>query len=271
VNRYFTLPYDSGYRGLRMGAGPFRLLEALGVSAEEIEPASEWRAEIKTAFELYRALADRVHEAVQLGDFPVVLAGNCGAAIGAAAGVGTKDLAVLWFDAHGDYNTPDTTDSGFLDGMGVATLAGRCWKGLAGTIPRFSPVPSRRIVHVGARDYSPGEREALLNDVWLVEPLQLRENVLAPIFDAIRKDASRILVHVDCDVLDPRFGHANPYAVGGGLSPDDVLRVIELAAKRFTIAGLVIASYDPSCDPEGKIADIGAAVVRATESRTTRY
>ena len=264
--RYFTLPYDSGYRGLRMGAGPFRLLDALGVPGEEIEPASEWRAEIKTTFELYRALADRVHEAVQLGDFPVVLAGNCGAAIGAAAGVGTKDLAVLWFDAHGDYNTPDTTDSGYLDGMCMAMLAGRCWKGLAGTIPRFAPVPSRRMVHVGARDYSPGEREALLTDVWLVEPPQLREDVLGPTFDAIRKDASRILVHIDVDVIDPRFGRANQYACDGGLSPDDLMRVIELAAKRFTIAGLVIASYDPSCDPEGKIAEIGAAIVRAVES-----
>lgn len=263
MNRYFTLPYDSGYKGLRMGAGPSRFIETLGVQAEEIAPASEWRAEIKTTFELYRALADRVHEAVQLGDFPVVFSGNCGAAIGAAAGIGTEDLAILWFDAHGDYNTPDTTDTGYLDGMGMAILAGRCWKAIAGTIPRFAPIASRRMVHVGARDYSPGEREALLNDVWLVEPLNLRETTIAPIFDAVRADASRILVHIDVDVLDPRFGRANHYAVDGGLSPDDVLRVIELAAKRFTIAGLVIASYDPSYDPEGRIADIGAAIVRS--------
>src|SRR5687767_4289522 len=111
-----------------MGAGPSRIARELGVDAEEIHPVSTWRAEIKTTFELYRALADRVREA---NDFPVVFSGNCGASIGTAAGLGTEDLAVLWFDAHGDYNTPDTTESGFLDGMCLGILTGRCWKTLA--------------------------------------------------------------------------------------------------------------------------------------------
>jgi arginase len=262
MNRYFLLPYDSGYKHQRMGAGPSRIAARLGVIGEEIEPASEWRAEIKTTFELYRNLADAVHEAVQLGDFPIVLSGNCGAAVGTAAGIGTTDLATLWFDAHGDYNTPDTTDTGYLDGMAMAVLTGRCWKGLAGAIPRFAPIPPTRVMHVGARDYSLGERDALLADrVWLIEPHTLTEPNVRPILDRMRTEASRILVHLDVDVIDPRFGRANQYAVDGGLSPDEILRVIELAAKRFTIAGLVIASYDPSGDPEGKIAEIAGRVV----------
>jgi arginase len=268
VIRVFSLPYDSGYKGLRMGAGPSRILEVLGVEAEEIHPASEWRAEIKTTFELYRALANAVHEAVQLGDFPVVLSGNCGAAVGAAAGIGTHELATLWFDAHGDYNTPDTTDTGYLDGMALAMLTGRCWKALAASIPRFTPIPPSHAMHVGARDYSRGERDALLYDsVWLVEPHSLREPAVASMLDAMHRNATRLLVHLDVDVIDPRFGRANHYAVDGGLSPDDVLRVIELAAQRFTIAGLVIASYDPSGDPEGKIADIARRVIEATPPR----
>jgi len=231
-----------------MGAGPSRLARELGVDAEEIAAASEWRAEIKTAFELYRALAARIREA---NDFPVVLSGNCGAAIGAAAGVGTERLAVLWFDAHGDYNTPDTSDSGFLDGMCLSVLTGRCFMNIAKTIPGFAPVPPSRTIHIGSRHYSPGEREALVAD-------GVR---MTPQFDGI--DADRILVHVDLDVIDPQFGRANHYAVGGGLSPDEVLHVIALARERFTIAALVLASYDPSCDPEGRIAAIGARIVRS--------
>jgi len=251
-----------------MGAGPSRILADLDVVAEEIHPASEWRAEIRTTFELYRALADAVHEAVQLGDFPVVLSGNCGASIGAAAGIGTNDLATLWFDAHGDYNTPDTTDSGFLDGMALAILTGRCWNTLAASIPRFAPIPPSRAMHVGARDYSPGERDALLYDnVWLVEPPSLAEPGVASMLDAMRRNASKMLVHLDVDTIDPRFGRANPFAVDGGLSPDDVLRIIELAAQRFTIAGLVIASYDPSVDAEGKIAAIARRVIETLSSR----
>jgi len=261
--RFFAIPYDSGHERMRMGNGPMRIARELDVEPLEIRSQREFRTEATTAFELYRSLADKVHEAVAMGDFPVVLSGNCGAAIGTAAGAGCDDLAAVWFDAHGDYNTPDTTDSGFLDGMAMSILNGRCWKNLAFGIPRFAPLAPSRTMHVGARAYSPGERDALLYDgVWLVEPLTLRETTVNPMLDAMRRDASRVLIHVDLDVIDPRFGRANGYAADGGLSPDDVLRVIGLAAQRFTIAALVLASYDPSCDPEGKIAAIGANIVR---------
>ena len=259
--RFFAIPYDSGHERTRMGNGPARIAEALGVVPEEILSEREFRTEATTAFELYRKLADKVHEAVAMRDLPIVLSGNCGAAVGVAAGVGCDDLAVIWFDAHGDYNTPDTTDSGFLDGMAMSILGGRCWKKLAFGIPRFSPIGPSRMMHVGARDYSPGEREALFYDsVWVVEPPNLRETTVNPMLDAMRPHASRVLIHVDLDVLDPRFGRANVYASPGGLSPDDVLRVIDLATRRFALAGLVLASYDPSCDPEGNIAEIGARI-----------
>jgi len=261
--RFFSVPYDSGYERMRMGNGPARIAAELDVTSDEIVSAREFRTEATTAFELYRKLADAVHEAASMSDFPVVLSGNCGAAVGAAAGVGCDDLAVVWFDAHGDYNTPDTTDSGFLDGMAISILGGRAWKKLAFGIPRFSPIGPTRVMHVGARAYSPDEREALLYDgVWLVEPLSLRETTINPMLDAMKSQATRVLVHVDLDVLDPRFGRANGYAVDGGLSPDDILRVIDLAAQRFRVAALVLASYDPSCDPSGSVAAIGARIVR---------
>lgn len=244
--RLFSLPYDSGHRGLRMGAGPLRLVERLGVDAEEIVPASEWRAEIRTTFELYRALAARVAESEEL---PVVLSGHCGAAIGAAAGLSAD--AILWFDAHGDYNTPDTTDTGFLDGMCLAVATGRCWRGPARTIPGFTPVDPRRVVHVGARDWSPGEREALIADGVRI----------GPDFDGL--DAQRLLVHVDLDVIDSRYGRANAFACEGGLSPEEVLGVIDDARRRFPVVGLVIASYDPACDTDGRIADAALRIIRS--------
>lgn len=257
MTRTFAIPYDSGQRAVRMGAGPLRIAETLGITPETIEAPGTWRAEIRTTFDLYGRLAERVRET---GDAPVVvLSGNCGAAVGAAAGIGTDDLAVIWFDAHGDYNTPDTTDTGYLDGMAMAVLTGRCWKGIARTIPNFAPVPPSRTMHVGARDFSPGERDALLSDgVALIEPsLSGLESSL----DRLR--ASRVLVHVDLDVIDPSHGRANQYAAPDGLSPADVLRVIALAQQRFTLAALVVASYDPAFDEGGRMATIGADIVRA--------
>ncbi|HVG25426.1 MAG TPA: arginase family protein, partial [Thermoanaerobaculia bacterium] len=178
--KYYTLPYDCGQRGLRMGAGPLHLVRKLGVEAEELAPESSYPQEVRTSFELYRALAARLRDDV---DFPVIFSGHCGAAIGAMAGLGAD--ALLWFDAHGDYNTPDTTDTGYLDGMCLAVVTGRCWHSLARTIPGFAPLDPTRVVHVGARDFSPGEREALVAD-------GVR---MTPDFDGI--DAERILVHVD--------------------------------------------------------------------------
>ena len=135
--------------------------------------------------------------------------------------------------------------------MCLAVLTGRCFHNLAHTIPGFAPVAPSRTIQIGSRNYSPGEREALERDGVRMTP------------DFAGIDADRILVHVDLDVIDPQFGRANPYAVGGGLSPDDVLRVIEEAREHFTIAGLVLASYDPSCDEDGRIAAIGARIARS--------
>ena len=255
MTRYFTLPYDCGQRGLRMGAGPLRIARDLGVEAEEIAPETAYPQEIRTSFELYRALASRVRES---GDFPVVLSGHCGASIGVAAGLGADDLAILWFDAHGDYNTPETTDTGFLDGMCLAVATGRCWHNLAHTIPGFTPVDPRRVIHSGSRDYSPGEREALVRDGVRMTP------------DFAGIDAKRLLVHVDLDVLDPRYGRANRYAVDGGLSSDDVLQIIDSAREHFTIAGLTIASYEPDGDEDGRIADAAVRIVRAVTAPGSR-
>jgi len=247
MTRLFTLPYDCGQRNVRMGAGPVHLAQRLGMDTEEITPSSPFPQEIKTSFELYRALASHIAAS---DEFPIVLSGHCGASIGAMAGLGAD--AILWFDAHGDYNTPEATETGYLDGMCLAVATGRCWHTLARTIPGFTPIDPHRVIHVGGRDWSPGEREALLRDGvkcgWGQTPITL--------------NARRMLVHVDVDVIDAKYGRANQYACEGGLSPDDVLRIIEDARAQFTIVGLVIASYDPSCDSDGRIGEAAARIVR---------
>ena len=80
-----------------------------------VEAPSEFRAEIRTAFELLRALAERVRFAYNNGAFPLVLSGNCNGSLGTLAGIGSNDqTGIIWFDGHGDFNTPETTESGFL-------------------------------------------------------------------------------------------------------------------------------------------------------------
>src|SRR5206468_12877100 len=92
------------------------------------------------------------------GRFPVVLSGNCGASLGvvgglmqARGGAAARPLGVVWMDAHGDFNTPDTSASGFLDGMSLAALVGRCWRALTLVTPGVA-VPEHHVLHLGGRD-----------------------------------------------------------------------------------------------------------------------
>src|SRR3954454_24637700 len=136
-----TVPYDSGHRGRRMGAGPLAFAEAgaaerlraVAGSVREtaVGVSPEFPAEIATAFDLARATAFAVRVALGRGSFPLVLAGNCMTALGVLAPLSGPRTGVVWLDAHADLNTPETTRSGFLDGMALSTVLGRCWTGMA--------------------------------------------------------------------------------------------------------------------------------------------
>jgi arginase len=266
----FEVPYDSGRRGERMGAGPGRLLQngledflrtrGHAVQIEEIEAQAGFQTEIGTSFALYRSLAGQVRASCEQGRFPLVLSGNCGAALGSLAGLaalGERPLGIAWFDAHGDFNTPDTSTSGFLDGMGLATAAGLGWKSLALTIPGFRPISPTNILHIGGRDFDRPE-EALLREqhVGLVSGPAVREKgiraALAPQLEAICTRVQDVYVHLDLDVLDPVEAPANLFPVPGGLTVDEAVAALGLLRERLRIAGVGVASYDPSYDPEGK-------------------
>jgi len=267
----FQLAYDSGRRQARMGLGPGHLISnglesflrerghAARVSAVEA-PEDGFPAEIKTSFDLYRALAGQVRERCAGGVFPLVLSGNCGAAIGAVAGLSglsPRELGVTWFDAHGDFNTPDTTGSGFLDGMGLATAAGLGWKRLAQTLPGFRPVAPANIAHIGGRDFDPGEEEMLRrHQAGLATGPEVRANgvsaALGPVLDGIKQRVGEIYLHLDLDVLDPVETPANHLSAPDGLSVAETEEAIRMLKERFTIAGMGVASYDPSYDWEGK-------------------
>src|SRR5262249_14904010 len=145
-----TVPYDSARRGERMGRGPDALLAAgvaehlrgqgRAVVVERVETADAFPLEVGTTFDLVRRLAAGVRAALAAGHFPLVLAGNCFSALGTLAGLG-EEVGVAWFDCHGDFHTPETTPSGFLDGMALAGAVGLCWTKVAAAVPGFRPVP----------------------------------------------------------------------------------------------------------------------------------
>src|SRR3990172_3538297 len=111
---------------------------------------------------LHESLASKVAEALRSGDRPVSIAGDCCSVIGVAAGMQRAgiDPGLIWFDAHGDFNTWETTPSGFVGGMPLAMLVGRGEQ----TMPAAAGLrrlAEARIVLTDARDLDPGEADAL--------------------------------------------------------------------------------------------------------------
>ena len=271
--QFLLVPYDSGRREWRMGRGPSCLLRhgagsslrALGheVDAEYVEPSGvespnpPASTEIATSFSLYREVAAKTRAARSSGALAIVLGGNCGVTLGATAADG-GDVGVLWLDAHADFNTPETTTSGFLDGMGLAALTGRCWRRMTGSIPGFCVIPDANVVLAGARDLDPLEEELLgESEVAVVRGPSIRAAgvaaALTPALDALRERVSRLHFHLDADVLDAKEARANHFAAEGGLTINELAEVARLAASRFEIVSAAVTSYDPAIDTDARV------------------
>lgn len=271
--RLLPVPYDSGARGVRMGAGPLRLLDAgiaerltgagHEVDVETIEgPLGPLQAEVATAFALCRSLSDAVRRARQDGRFPMVLTGNCITSVGAIAGLDAP-AGVFWLDSHGDFNTPETTTGGFLDGMALAVATGRCWGLLAASVPGFRPLEERNAVLLGTRDLDGPEARLLDGSgVRLVPPAEVEARV-AGLVDEIGERVDALYVHLDLDVLDPRDGRANHFAVPDGIRRDALVRTVAGLAASGRVGAAALSAYEPDADGDRRALDAALELVEA--------
>ena len=252
------VPYDSGHFGLRLGRGPLvlresgmaRALAASGHAVVEavVTVADRFPREISTAFSVAAALSNAVRTARADGAFPIVVAGNCSTCLGTVTGMGGQRRGVVWFDAHGDFNTPESSDSGFLDGMGLATLTGRCWQGMARTIDGFSPVPEGSVVLAGARDFDRAERQAVMASQMRYVPADALQTELGPALDDLASKVDSAYLHLDLDVHDATALRVNEYAADGGPSVEAVLAAVEAAADGLPLRAAALTAYDPNVD-----------------------
>lgn len=264
------VPYDSGRHSERMGAGPKHLLERaiepallrLGheLRTETLDLGESFTAEISSAFKLSGRIAETVRAAWQDGWFPLVLSGNCNAAVGSVCGCGCDSTGVVWFDAHGEATTPETTTSGFLDGMGISILTGQCWKKLAGSIPGFAPVPGERIALVGARDLEPDEVNLLKHAG--VARVSTNEGFLRAVKEITQKTTG-LYIHFDLDVLDPAEAVANQWSPPGGLSVASLVDSVKSLAAHPPIKAAGFASFDPQADQNGRAVEAAQMCVEA--------
>ncbi len=236
------------------------------VSVTTVESSIPFASEIGTTFDVNQTLAKQVQSAVHNNRFPFVLAGNCNSCIGTLAGLDSKRLGIIWFDAHGDFNTPETTTTGFLDGMGLAMAAGRCWKPLLNSIDGFNPVPENCIIHVGSQDLDPAEKKMFEEaKIPLIVANSTDENeILGDLKSALLELKNRvdgIYLHIDMDVLETKQGKPNHLAVPGGLPPHIVNEAIGIIKKYIKIEGCAVASFDPAFDESNRVLNAGIGII----------
>jgi arginase len=279
--RIIAVPYDSGHRALRMGRGPEHLLEnglseALRsedrkVRSATLLPESDLMVEVATAFQLNRQVSGEVHGALAEGEFPLVLSGNCNTSVGTLSGVDPEGLGIVWFDAHADFNIPETTTTGFSDGMGLAIAVGHCWEAMARSVPGFSPVAEDRVVLAGARDVEPAERKRLAaSEVTVIGSDRIEQEglqVLGTVLDELEARVGRVYMHLDLDVLDAvKVGRANEFASENGLSAEELEAALGMVRERFAVAACGIASFDPAFDLGGRVLGAAISCARAVTS-----
>ena len=217
---------------------PSRLAEAVPAAGDALHAVAP----------IHREIAAFTAGAVRDGDLPLVVAGDCCAAIPVAAGLQRAGVepALVWLDAHADFNTHATSPSGFLGGMPLAMLTGRGDSSMLDAVGAV-PLPEHRVRLGDARDVDPAEAEALAAS----------GVVTASSLDALLAtldEGAPVHLHLDCDVVTSDEVPAQSYPVAGGPSAAEVEAFLAALAARTRIVAVSVCAWDPVLDADGESA-----------------
>jgi len=230
------------------------LMAELGLPWVEIEPDFESAPDPVTAVNRAIAAVIRAHA----GKVPLIFAGDCTSCIGAVAGLQDRNPAVIWYDAHGDFNTPETTPSGFLGGMPLAALVGRGNEALMKGVG-LKPLRERDIIITDARDLDPEEGE-MLRDSDLVHLPEIDALLTVSLPD------KPLYIHFDGDVLRLEDLPAVSYPAEGGPTLDETLATVRRLVAEAPIAGVLFSLWNHKHPGAAKSQESTLTVIRAVVS-----
>ena len=277
-----ALDLGAGRRGVDMGPSAIRYaglrdrLAAAGIGVEDRgnvqAPLAETRSSgpenarfLDEILETCVRVAQEVEAARADGLVPLVLGGDHSVAIGTLSGLSASGLGgVLWLDAHGDLNTPETTPSGNVHGMPLAVALGRGGSQFSADGLRIPAVDPSRVALVGVRSLDPGE-QALVRElglaVYTISDLD-RRGVEPVIEEALVRISGGSFVHVsvDLDVVDPEFAPGVGDAVLGGLSYREAHLALELVAEAGVLDSLELVEVNPIRDHENTTAALAVGL-----------
>ncbi len=272
------VPVDvgAGQKGASMGPAALRLvglvetLEGLGLTVRDlgdVAPAvhaarGDRRAQIAG---WCHALAERSYGVMREGAFPIFLGGDHSLSIGSVSGIARhcaetgRPLFVLWLDAHGDFNTPNTSPSGNIHGMPAAFLCGE--EGFDGIVPDAyrAPVDPSRVHLFGIRSLDSGEQALLrargvdVADMRLIDEYGVAA-LMRRIIERVTAVGGHLHVSLDIDFLDPSFAPAVGTAVPGGATYREAHLIMEMLHDSGVVGSLDIVELNPILDERGKSA-----------------
>jgi len=284
--RILGVPLDLGQtrRGVDMGPSALRIanlgprLQALGHVVENLGnleiPDRDSLPDVERPIDLLPAiatactrLASHTAAAVREGAAPLVLGGDHSLAAGSVAGAATafaergQRIGLIWLDAHGDLNTPDTSTSGNVHGMPVAHLLGYGDPRLSRIADPPPAVLPEHVVVVGARDLDPPEREHA--KAWGVRVFTMRDiderGLRAVMAEAIRiADSGTAGFYVSCDAdwVDPREAPGVGTAVRGGATFREAHLAMEMIADTRRLVGMDLVEINPVLDDHNRTAEL---------------
>lgn len=277
--RIIGIPMDLGQnrRGVDMGpsaaryAGLQARIERLGhvvhdegnvpVPNPEEEVAEGQTRRLKAVTAVCQSIYEIGTNCVAQGDFAIYLGGDHSISMGSiAAAAQTEPIGVIWIDAHGDFNTPETSPSGNIHGMPVAALIGEGSPSLINIgYPGPKLVPSQ-IVQIGIRDLDAQERERLgQSGISVFTMRHVDELGMASIarqaLDRLRH-LRRIHISLDMDSLDPDEAPGVGTAVPGGLTYREAHLLMEIFGDSGRVHSLDIVEINPILDDRNKTAEL---------------
>jgi arginase len=235
-----AVPYHLGRRAVEVGRGPLVILEAIQQPCVMVEGTGG-----------VAGINSQLAQAVRIHDRPaIVLAGNCNSCLGTLAAL--EDPGIVWLDAHGDFNTPETTISGALEGMSLAIATGHCHRELMAR-----PVPEENVVLGATRSLDPLEEARLGTSKIKLASL----DALPAAINDLAGRVKTIYLHLDLDVLDPQFSPGVNFSEPGGISPDQLFDVVKHVVATGKLGAAAIANFNPDRDRENRTCRIAQDLI----------
>jgi arginase len=246
---------------------------------KSIPDASEKLKYVREISSACEQVAQQVEQILTANELPLVLGGDHSIAIGSLAGVSSyfrqqeKSVGLIWFDAHADMNTPETTPSGNIHGMPLAAVLGFGDSRLThvgGFAPKLEP---RFCAHVGARDIDAGERELIRElGIRFFTMREIDERGMAACMAEAVSIAARApagyAVTFDVDALDPGDAPGSGTLVRGGLTYREAHLGMEMIADNGGMRSLEVVEINTALDVNNKTAELGVELILSALGKT---